>query len=193
MHGRCEWESNPGPNLHMREESKYRQCISRSQTEIHKINNLLNSAYHLLSFFLSFNLTSIPGPERSIWRQLQSWLDQNTPRYSRHTGTGGISHQYFTFTSVHMLIHVVMRISPNVCCWAEFSATNRQTAMTFSLIPIAHHNQFQPLINSLNSRASWWAAHLELIPPYWAFHLATCKPINPNTHIYSTKSSGQRC
>jgi hypothetical protein len=32
-----------------------------------------------LSFFLSFNLTSIPGPERSIWRQLQSWLDQNTP------------------------------------------------------------------------------------------------------------------
>ncbi len=66
-------------------------------------------------------------------------------------------------------------------------------AMTFSLIPIAHHNQFQPLINSLNSRAWWWAAHLELIPPYWAFHLATCKPINPNTHIYSTKSSGQMC
>ncbi len=32
----------------------------------------------LLSFFLSFNLTSIPGPERSIWRQLHSWLEQNT-------------------------------------------------------------------------------------------------------------------
>jgi hypothetical protein len=62
----------------------------------------------------------------------------------------------------------------------SFSATNRQIAMTFSLIPIAHHNQFQPLINS---RASWWAAHLELIPPYWAFHLATCKPINPQ-HSY---------
>jgi ABC-type Fe3+ transport system permease subunit len=31
------------------------------------------------SFFLSFNLTSIPGPERSIWRQLHSWLEQNTP------------------------------------------------------------------------------------------------------------------
>jgi len=40
--------------------------------------------------------------------------------YSRHTGTSGIWHQYFTFTSVHMLLHVVMRISPNVCCWAEF-------------------------------------------------------------------------
>jgi hypothetical protein len=65
----------------------------------------------------------------------------------------------------------------------SFSATNRQTAMSFSLIPIAHHNQFQPLINSLNSRPWWWAAHLELIPPYWAFHLATCKPINPQ-HSY---------
>ncbi len=32
-----------------------------------------------LSFFLSFNLTSIPGPERSIWWQLHSWLEQNTP------------------------------------------------------------------------------------------------------------------
>jgi hypothetical protein len=42
MRGRCEWQSNPGPNLHMQEESKYRQCISRSQTDIHKINNLLN-------------------------------------------------------------------------------------------------------------------------------------------------------
>jgi hypothetical protein len=27
----------------------------------------------------------------------------------------------------------------------SLSPTNRQTAMTFSLIPIAHHNQFQPL------------------------------------------------
>jgi hypothetical protein len=33
-----------------------------------------------LSFFsFSFNLTSIPGPERSIRRQLHSWLEQNTP------------------------------------------------------------------------------------------------------------------
>ncbi len=28
------------------------------------------------SFFLSFNLTSIPGPERSIW---PSWFEQNAP------------------------------------------------------------------------------------------------------------------
>jgi len=33
----------------------------------------------VLSFFLSFNLTSIPGPERSIWRLLPSWFEQNTP------------------------------------------------------------------------------------------------------------------
>jgi hypothetical protein len=82
---------------------------------------------------------------------------------------------------------------PMFAAGPSFSATNRQTAMTFSLIPVAHHNQFQPLINSLNSRAWWWASHLELIPPYWTFHLATCKPMNPNTHIYSTKSSGQMC
>jgi hypothetical protein len=82
---------------------------------------------------------------------------------------------------------------PMFAAGPSFSANNSQTAMTFFLIPIAHHNQLQPLINSLNSRAWWWAAHLELIPPYWAFHLATCKPINPNTHIYSTKSSSQMC
>jgi hypothetical protein len=29
-------------------------------------------------FFFSFNLTSIPEPERSIWRQLPSWFEQNT-------------------------------------------------------------------------------------------------------------------
>ncbi len=35
--------------------------------------------YVSLSFSLSFNLTSIPGPERSIWGQLHSWFEQNTP------------------------------------------------------------------------------------------------------------------
>jgi hypothetical protein len=42
MRGKCERQNNPGPNLHMQEQSKYRQCISTSQNDIHKINNLLN-------------------------------------------------------------------------------------------------------------------------------------------------------
>jgi hypothetical protein len=40
---------------------------------------LLLFLFFYLSFFLSFNLTSIPGPERSIWRQLPSRFEQNTP------------------------------------------------------------------------------------------------------------------
>jgi hypothetical protein len=42
-------------------------------------HNLRLAQVLLSSFFLSLNLTSIPGPERSIWRQLHSWLEQNTP------------------------------------------------------------------------------------------------------------------
>jgi len=43
------------------------------------ISELLTSTPCYLSFFLSFNLKSIPGPKRSIWRLLPSWFEQNTP------------------------------------------------------------------------------------------------------------------
>jgi hypothetical protein len=36
-------------------------------------------------------------------------------------------------------------VSANVCCWVSFSAANNGSVITFSLIPIAHHIQFQPV------------------------------------------------
>jgi hypothetical protein len=42
------------------------------------VRNFTQKEYSV-TFFLSFNLTSIPGPETSIWRQLPSWFEQNAP------------------------------------------------------------------------------------------------------------------
>jgi hypothetical protein len=78
-------------------------------------------------------------------------------KFSEPEETSGIGHQYFTFTSVHMPIHVVMlTYLPMFAVGFSFSAANKQSAMTFSLIPIAHHNQFQPLgIPRHDQQPSW--------------------------------------
>jgi len=56
-----------------------------------------------------------------------------------------------------MPIHVVMlTYLPMFAVGFSFSAANKQSAMTFSLIPIAHHNQFQPLgIPRHDQQPSW--------------------------------------
>jgi hypothetical protein len=51
----------------------------KTKKEGKKKNKDIMKSLNFSFFFFFLNLTSIPGPERSIWRQLPSWFEHNTP------------------------------------------------------------------------------------------------------------------